>query len=151
MNSTALDIVNPKHPGGRPTKYTPELIIKAKQYVEDGYGIFPSIAGMCCELDISRECAYDLAKQHQEFSDILETISRKQERLLLEKGLNSEYNSTISKLVLTKHGYSDKTETKLDIDMTGLSDEQLEIRLRQQAAALGLTISGQVIDSDSDN
>ena len=51
-----------------------------------------------------------------------------QEDLLKEGGLIGDFNSTIAKLFLTKHGYSDKQEiqqeTKITFDQ--LSDEELE-------------------------
>jgi hypothetical protein len=37
----------------------------------------------------------------------------KQERELLNGSLKGDYNATISKLMLTKHGYSDKVESEI--------------------------------------
>jgi hypothetical protein len=38
---------------------------------------------------------------------------QKQEKGLLKGGIEGTYNSTITKLMLTKHNYSDKQETAL--------------------------------------
>ena len=42
---------------------------------------------------------------------------KKQEKDLINKGLTGDFNSTITKLILTKHGYSDKQ----DIDHSGIN------------------------------
>jgi len=50
---------------------------------------------------------------YQEFSDILKELDADQEIKLLNSGLTGDFNSTITKLILTKHGYSDKTQQEL--------------------------------------
>ena len=121
-----------KHAGGRPTKMTPELMEKARKYLptcvdelvkftkqvneEKGYEIYenrlkvnlPSIAGFALWLNISRDTVYEWGKEPGEFSDILGKVQAMQEKVLLEKGLSGDYNSTIAKLILAKHGHSDK-------------------------------------------
>jgi len=104
-----------KHPGGRPTKYNPEIIRKAKDYIEnyESYGdIIPSIAGLCQEIDLHRDTVHTWAKDKnkKQFSDIIKALSYAQERKLLNGGLNSEFNSAITKLVLSKHGYTDNPQ-----------------------------------------
>ena len=111
---------------GRPTKLTPELIEKAKQYIDGGYSIdelVPTIAGLACYIDIRRSTIYEWAKIDESFSDILEKIMAKQENGLLKGGLAGDYNSTIAKLMLTKHGYSDKQETAV----TGAGGGPIEV------------------------
>jgi hypothetical protein len=112
---------------GRPTKLTPELLEKAKQYIDGGYltdELVPTIAGLACYIDIRRSTAYEWAKDNQEFSDIFERIMAKQENGLLKGGLAGDYNPTIAKLMLTKHGYSDKQETAL----TGADGGPIDVR-----------------------
>lgn len=110
-----------KHAGGRPTDYEGELTInKVREYLdscidtEKGNGKLdvklPSIEGLAIYLDVSRECIYEWEKVHEEFSYILDKVRQKQAEKLLNKGLSGEYNSTIAKLILTKHGYVDKQE-----------------------------------------
>lgn len=108
-----------KHTGGRPTKYNDETIQKVKHYLKnykDEDDMMPSIAGLACYLDISRETVYDWSNQpeKQEFSDMLKKILVQQERVLLNNGLSGVFNAAITKLALTKHNYSDK----VDSDMT---------------------------------
>ena len=128
-------------PAGRPTDYTPELLKKAKEYLDsctdeeydwtktDGAQStsyehrikvkLPSIEGLARHLDVARSSIYEWAKEHKEFSDILEDILAEQAERLVNNGLSGDYNPTIAKLILTKHGYSDKQDT--DITTNGES------------------------------
>jgi hypothetical protein len=103
-------------PGGRPTKYNDEILSKAKAYVDGGYiecgDVIPQMAGLAIELSISRETIYDWCDdpEKQEFSDIVGRCLRAQERKLLNGSLKGEMNPTIAKLLLTKHGYSERVQ-----------------------------------------
>lgn len=100
---------------GRPSIYTPGLLERARDYVLNyaDYGdMIPSIAGLACELKISRDTCHSWAKDDDkpEFSDIIRDIAQAQERKLVNGGLSGDLNPQITKLVLAKHGYSDKQE-----------------------------------------
>lgn len=99
---------------GRPTDYTPKIIEKAKAYIEgfEEYGhAVPSVVGLCKVLNRSRTTIYRWAKEEgNEFSDILDAINENQELVTFNKSLTGEYNATIAKLLLGKHGYSDKSD-----------------------------------------
>jgi len=121
---------------GRPTKYSEEILVKAQEYLdscedidrqivkqtnsEKGYEMYenklvvklPSIEGLARFLNISRSTIYKWAEEKKEFSDILEDLLVKQAERLLNNGLSGDYNSTIAKLILTKHGYVEKTATE---------------------------------------
>lgn len=102
-------------PGGRPTKYTPELLEFARNYpysFKEYDHSFPSVVGLCKELKITSETVYAWARdpEKQEFSDIVKEIMDMQHFALAEGGINGSFNPTISKLILAKHGHSDKTE-----------------------------------------
>jgi hypothetical protein len=104
---------NEKHPGGRPTKYTPELIEKAYDYLENWDQTIdkvPMRAGLAVHCGISRDTVYawEKDKEKQEFSDIVKKIDAMQERELAARGLGKEFDSSITKLLLSKHGYTDK-------------------------------------------
>lgn len=104
------------HPGGRPSKYTPELIAKAEHYAEnyEDYGDpIPSIAGLACVLGITRETVHTWIKEEEkrQFSDIIKGMLAEQERALLKNGLKGEFSPVITKLVLSKHNYHDKQDT----------------------------------------
>lgn len=55
---------------------------------------------------------YKYADESVEFSDTLEAIKTIQENELLNKGLTGEFNSTIAKLMLSNHCYSDKQQVE---------------------------------------
>jgi len=110
-------------PAGRPTKLTPAVIEASKHY-RDNYAevgdVIPSVAGLADELKIDRTTLYDWSlKDEGEFPNIYRQILAKQERVLVNGGLSGTHNSTITKLMLTKHGYSDKQE------LTGNDGEKL--------------------------
>lgn len=103
---------------GRPSDYTEELLEKARDYVENykSYGDpVPTVAGLCVEIGIHKSTAFDWAKQEskQEFSYLLRDIESEQERMLVKGGLADIFNMSITKMMLTKHGYSDKVEQNL--------------------------------------
>ena len=104
--------------GGRPSKYTPELLEKAAKYMvaykKEG-DLIPSVAGLSLYLDIARSTVYDWAEDSdkEEFSDILGRILSKQESLLLNNGLSGDFNAQITKLVLGKHGYKEKHDLEV--------------------------------------
>lgn len=128
---------------GQPTKYNEHTIAQVRQYLldcEDNYvevpildvdGEYirdndgkiktrqkhtvklPNVAGLAVYLGVSRETLYEWGRVHKEFSDILKEVLAKQEEKLIQGGISGEYNGTIAKLILTKHGYSDKIDTDL--------------------------------------
>lgn len=105
-------------PGGRPTKYTPELVEKAREYVDtyDMYDhAFPSDIGLCEVLGISTATLYVWAKdEHKsEFIDILDRINIRQQQVAWNKGLKGEYNANLVKLLLGKHGFSEKNQQEI--------------------------------------
>ena len=105
-----------KNPVGRPKELNDAIIKKAQEYVDGAYLTeeeVPTIAGLALYIDKRRSTVYEWAKENENFSDILGKIMTKQERELLKGGLKGDYNSTISKLMLTKHGYSDKVESEI--------------------------------------
>ena len=104
-----------KRPVGRPSELTPEVIELAWAYLKGGYknqgNAVPSVAGLAFGLGKSRATMYEWAEQNDEFSDILECVATTQEMLLIDGGLSGDLNPTITKMMMTKHGYSDKVET----------------------------------------
>ena len=100
---------------GRPTKYNEAMQEKADDYLTTYQkdSVVPSVAGLSLVLDLSDSTIYDWKAKHPDFSRTLRNIKKKQEAELLNKGLTSEFNSTIVKLMLHNHGYSDKVEQDL--------------------------------------
>ncbi|ENN6350603.1 DNA-packaging protein [Providencia rettgeri] len=72
--------------------------------------VVPSVAGLACYLGVSRKTVYEWVKESTDLSDTLEGILAMQENKLINKGLNGDFNPTITKLMLANHGYSEKQE-----------------------------------------
>jgi len=143
----------PKRRVGRPVEYTPNHLEKAKEYlskcedteriIETKSGGFiklnvdlPSLVGLADYLDIARATVYEWQDTYDEFSDICDKVLQEQYKRLTNNGLAGTYNPTIAKLLLTKHGLSDKVEadlstkgkplqTNLNIDLSKFTHEQL--------------------------
>ena len=100
--------------GGRPTKYTPKILKKTEEYLNGGYEdaghVVPSQSGLSEYIDIALSTIKKWASEDgkEEFSAMLDKIERKQHNLLFSAGLTGDFNAAITKLMLTKHGYSDK-------------------------------------------
>lgn len=89
------------------------LIARIKDYIENHLevgDVVPSIAGLSCELMVTRETVHNWARNDKEISDTLAILNQRQERLLTSGGLSSTMNPTITKLMLANHGYSDKVD-----------------------------------------
>jgi hypothetical protein len=102
-------------PAGRPTIYGDNILKMARGYLtsfKDMGDVVPSIAGLACVLGVTRETcrAWSNDPSKAEFSAILEELAQRQERELLNNGLAGNFNAPITKMMLTKHGYSDKVE-----------------------------------------
>ena len=103
--------------GGRPTKYNDEMQAKADAYVDGGFedcgDVVPIAAGLSCELRVNTDTLYEWARVNPRFSETMKRLMKTQERLLVAKGLTSTTNTVITKLLLSNHGYSEKTQTDL--------------------------------------
>lgn len=115
---------------GAPTKLTPELVERAEHYVIDGFidegEMVPSIAGLACYLGISKNSVYKYGELDSDFLNTLEAIEVKQEKLLVNNGLAGKYNSTITKLMMSNHGYKESNKTEL----TGKDGQALDMSLK---------------------
>lgn len=114
---------------GRPTDYNTEMLEKAKTYLDswqDNGANIPQIASLALFLGVSKSTLYLWAEDHKPFSDVLDEVRAAQEQMLIRNGLSGDFNSTITKLVLTKHGYHDKQ----DLEHTGANGKPLEISVK---------------------
>lgn len=104
-----------KSNAGRPTSYSKELVEKAYFYLDNYKDIghpVPIVAGLAVYLNVHSDTLYNWAKDEDkpEFFGILNAIRDKQHVDLVSGGLNGEFSSPIAKMMMTKHGYSDKQE-----------------------------------------
>lgn len=146
MSATAKDITESidKHPGGRPTKYCPEIITKTIDYLTNykDYGdVIPQLAGLAHHLNITRETVNKWLndKNKKEFSDICRKVLGAQERALVNGGLESRYNSNITKMMLSKHGYTDSQ------DKQGVS-----VNVTINRGSTEIEVQGQTLEIDNE-
>ena len=104
-----------KHPGGRPSKYTKELLESCAQYVDDwdkDGDIIPTNCGLACRINIAEDTIYAWLKDENkpEFSEYIKKIERKQKQILVNNGLGGVFNAKITTLLLSGHGVIEKTE-----------------------------------------
>jgi hypothetical protein len=98
---------------GRPTLYEPERVAREiTAYLAECKAKFylPTIEGLAVHLCVARSTIYLWAKEHAEFSDILEQILALQASMLIQNGLKGEYNAPMAKMMLTKHGYKEESD-----------------------------------------
>tara|TARA_R110000782_G_scaffold51434_1_gene110838 strand:- start:170 stop:562 length:393 start_codon:yes stop_codon:yes gene_type:complete len=115
-------------PEGRPTKYTPELLAKANKYIEENTRAIPSRIGLAYFLGIANSTLDSWADKHAEFSGIVDEVTQLQYMELTDNGLSGGFNSSITKLMLTKHGLSDKMDsTSSDGSMSPTTVTRIEL------------------------
>lgn len=115
---------------GRPTKYNPEILKQAQKYISECVDTIeqvvtgesekftsykekikvnlPTIEGLAVYLGLSKDTIYQWEKEHPEFSDVIGVLRGNQVKSLINNGLSGDYNPTIAKVLLSKHGYSEK-------------------------------------------
>jgi len=128
---------------GRPTKYSESYVNKVKDYVDscndelvqvvsgesEKFTAFkekvrvnlPTIEGLAIYLKLHKDTIYEWEKKYKPFSDVINILRAKQVERLINNGLSGDYNPIIAKVLLSKQGYSEKTETNIttqDVDFT---------------------------------
>lgn len=125
---------------GRPTLYSDELLEKTREYVYAGPDELPSVEGLALYIGINRKTIYAWEKEEgkEEFCNIIDDLRSKQAKMLIENGLRGEYNATITKLMLSKHGYSEKQEHQI----TGADDGPVKHDIAITATELTEALQG---------
>ncbi len=112
---------------GRPTTYGDEVLEKSLEYLECFSvehcerpeevkdEVIPSIIGLCRYIKRGKTTVYNWIadkedKNKDEFRDITSMIEEGQYIGLTSGGLSGKFNPMITKLMLSKHGLSDKVE-----------------------------------------
>lgn len=119
---------------GRPTEYSDEIISKVEAYLDtcqdetiqeitgesEKFTSYknklkvnlPTIEGLAVYLKIHRDTIYQWEKEHEAFSDIIGELRHRQAQSLINNGLSGDYNPTIAKVLLSKHGYKEEVKTE---------------------------------------
>jgi len=101
------------HAGGRPTKYTPEIVPRLTIAMKNGL----SVQRFCRDEHLSPDTFYRWVKEHSEFSDAF-AIGKSEceaywETWLVENITNKDVNTALVKLFMAnRFGWSDKSESK---------------------------------------
>lgn len=137
---------------GRPTAYKEEEVRqKLNEYLESctdkEYPILdkegnivdfkvraniPTIEGFALFLGVNKTTIYEWESNQPSFSNDIGRLRQEQANRLVNKGLSGEYNPTIAKVLLTKHGYRE------GIEQTGEGGKPIEVNVtdpKQQALA----------------
>lgn len=103
------------HPGGRPSEYNYDLVLKAQEYLQNlpKDEAIHTIEGLSEYIDIAKSTIYDWIKHDdkKEFSYVVAKIFNRQGKTLLNGGVTNKYNASITKLILVKHNYRDAIDT----------------------------------------
>lgn len=103
-----------KNKGGRPTSYSQAILDLAREYLDSlpEDEVVHSIEGLADYIQIARSTIYEWISQEdkKEFSDIVANVLEKQGKTLINNGLNNKFSSSITKVLLTKHGYREGIE-----------------------------------------
>lgn len=103
-----------KRPVGRPSKYDEDIQMIADDYCENygDYGdVVPTVVGLALAMDVATNTVYNWANENNpDFLRIFTRIEQLQHQGLVNGGLSNTFNPAITKMMLTKHGYSDKQE-----------------------------------------
>jgi DNA-directed RNA polymerase subunit L len=114
-----------KHPGGRPIKHDPDVILQTlEQYIADTD--HPLIAGYCVKQGISSSRFYAIAETNKEIQDAIKKATDKMEAYLIENGTQRKIDSGFGIFLLKqqRHGYSDKQQFDLSAQINiSFSDE----------------------------
>ena len=103
-----------KNPVGRPTKYSEDLQTQADEYIlsyEELGELVPTLVGLAIHLEVATNTIYNWATEaNPEFLRVFTRVEQLQHRGLVNGGLSGKFNPAITKMMMTKHGYSDKQE-----------------------------------------
>lgn len=107
-----------KNVGGRPPIVIDDALLeKCNEYLMGGYEtqdeVCPTTCGLACFLGISERSVYNLGDRDSRFLQTLEEIKTKQHTILISKGLSGDFNSNITKLLLSNHGHSESVKTEM--------------------------------------
>lgn len=122
---------------GRPSIYDASTVAKAvSSYIASAHKnkLLPTVEGLAVHMQVARDTIYDWDSKYPEFSDILEQMKAAQASQLIQNALVGNYNSTITKLLLSKHKghdglpYVDRKDITSDNKplLIGLDDEASE-------------------------
>lgn len=116
----------------KPTRYTPELLAKAEEYINTWESLgdpVPMLCGLAVHCGIVKETVSRWRKEEgkEAFNQLCARVEAEQERVLLQKGLTRQHDNSLTKLMLMRHGYSDRIEQDVKSSDGSMSPTKIEI------------------------
>jgi len=116
---------------GRPTDYGPHIIEKTKQYIDsyESMGLkMPTKQGLSLFLGINQSTMYEWLQEDdkREFSEIVKAMKAIAHENLVTGGLDGSFNASITKLMLSKHGYNDTEDKNAGLSVNITINRDLE-------------------------
>lgn len=95
---------------GRPTLFSLDMLEKANSFIDSYDGEIISAAELALHLGVGKRTLYGWVDQFPEFQHTLDKLNALQEVRAIKAGFSGEGNSTICKLLLANHGYSERNQ-----------------------------------------
>ena len=86
----------------------------------------PTKAGLCRVLEIGKTTLYTWCETHEAFGAIVEQMVLEKERQTINFGVIGVFNPAITKVLLAEDGYGDRSIIDQNINMSDLTDAQLQ-------------------------
>lgn len=105
---------------GRPVEYTEEVVKKLPEYLQwckDNESL-PKRAGFAVYIGVSKSTLWEWEQKERQLSNALKELDSIQENQIIDNALVNKYNAVISKLLLSNHGYSDKSQVDQTVKAT---------------------------------
>ena len=105
-------------PERKSSRYDAGLLEDIRRYIDHDWQAsgepVPTVAGLLCALQLPRSTFYDLANKHEDVKQLLDRLLAIQESTLVSGSLKGTLNPSIAKLLLMRHGYSERIEQTVD-------------------------------------
>ena len=116
-----------RHVGGRPTKYKAAYVDDVISHLGEGF----TLASWAGEIGVSRECVYEWARVHEEFSDAIKKGRAKgqgvwEKRLAVQATTGS--GNTAAIIFAMKNLYQDDWADKIVNEHTGKDGKPIEVK-----------------------
>ena len=117
-------------PGGRPSQFSEEHIRLAQEYIDTWKELgdeVPQLAGLAEHCGICKDTRLKYEKVSEEFAVLCARVRLMQEKALINKGLARKADSSLCKLLLMKHGYTDRQQVDHQSSDGTMSPTKIEI------------------------
>lgn len=128
-------------PAGRPTKYDDQILVDTQKYIDSCIDYpenresgmpktvkLPTLEGLAYAIRVSKDTINEWRKVHPEFSVVIADLLAKQADALVNNGLSGNYNPTIAKVLLTKHGYREGIDATTNDESINNQSEESKAR-----------------------